>query len=92
MLITLLDKLCCPSRIATSASSSALRLRRLYSLTRLWPFLGKAGICLRLGIPPSANLSLISRGLQLVALIDPIVPIFDGLLGFVIHLNALQLP
>jgi hypothetical protein len=45
-----------------------------------------------MGSLPSSNLSLPRHGLQLVALIDPIVPIFNSLLGFVIHMNALQLP
>ncbi len=40
-------------------------------------------------IPPSLNLNLTRDGLQLVALIDPIVPIFNGLLGLFIHMYAL---
>lgn len=39
----------------------------------------------------SSNLSLTWPGLQLVALIDPIVAIFNGLLGLLIYVYALQL-
>ena len=47
---------------------------------------GRAGTGL-----PSSNLSLTRYGLQFVALVDPVVPIFNGLLGLLIYLEALQL-
>ena len=64
-------------------------------MTRLWPILEKKR---RRGPEHcSYRSSLLKseidpRGLQLVALLDPIVPIFNGLLGLLIHLDALELP
>ena len=46
----------------------------------------RQGICLLY-----SNLSLTQYGLQFVALIDPVVPVFDGLLGLFVYLEALQL-